>query len=76
MNFYGFFRFSFNDEILRSIELFSLFLAKVKVNGKSFDGTTSILDIRNRLRTIVGNASWFSEYQPVRFPGSELITLL
>jgi hypothetical protein len=43
----------------------------VKVNGKSFDGTTHTSDTQNRLRTTAGNASWFTEYQAVGFPRCE-----
>ena len=48
----------------------------MKVNGKSFDGTTHTSDTQKRLRTIAGNASWFTEYQAVRFPWCEHTLLL
>ena len=48
----------------------------MKVNGKTFDGSTHFLDTYRRLRSIAGNASWFTGYRPILFPGKEYIQLL
>jgi hypothetical protein len=46
------------------------------INGKSLNSSTTYLDTYRQMRTIAGNASWFTEFRPVRFPARETIHLL
>ena len=38
------------------------------IDGKRFHGSTSYVEKHETLRTIAGSGSWFTEFQPVRFP--------
>jgi hypothetical protein len=46
------------------------------VNGKPFGSSTTYLTTYRELRTLAGNASWFTEFRPIRFPATETIQLL
>jgi hypothetical protein len=46
------------------------------VNGEPFNSSTSYLSIYRELRKVAGIASWFTEFQPIRFPAREFIHLL
>jgi hypothetical protein len=46
------------------------------VDGRSFDGCTHYVDGARRLRSIVGNASPFTEFLPIRFPYEYFLYLL
>jgi hypothetical protein len=46
------------------------------VNGRSFDGSTHYVDGARRVRSIVGNASPFTEFLPIRFPHVYFLYLL
>jgi hypothetical protein len=46
------------------------------VVGKPFDSYTTYLTTYRKLRSVAGIASWFTEFQPIRFPAREIIQLL
>jgi hypothetical protein len=46
------------------------------VNGEQFNSSTSYLAICSELRIVAGIASWFTEFQPIRFPAREFFQLL
>jgi hypothetical protein len=53
----------------------SLLQITMLVNGRSFNGSMRHLDGARRMRSIVGNASPFTEFLPIRFPHEETIYL-
>jgi hypothetical protein len=42
----------------------------MSIDGKKFYGSTSYVDKNNTLRSIAGNASWFTEFLPNHFPAT------
>ena len=48
--------------------MFTVFLPDMLTNNKKLHGSTSFVDKHTTLRTVAGNSSWFTEFNPVRFP--------
>jgi len=40
------------------------------IDGKKFHGSTFYVDKHNSLRSLAGNASWFTEFVPIHFPST------
>jgi len=45
-----------------------MFLPDMLIDGKKYNGSTSYVEKHETLCTIAGSGSWFTEFQPVRFP--------
>ena len=46
------------------------------INDKKFHGSTSFVDNHTTLRTVAGNSSLFTEFEPIRFPAIRIFNEL
>ena len=56
--------------------LFPSFQIEIKINGGNFDGSTTLLETNRRLRSLAGNISWFTEFQPIPCLERDIFELL
>jgi len=53
--------------------MFTVFLPDIMlIYGKKFHGCTSYVDRHTTLRTIAGSSSWFTQFEPLRFPAIQI----
>jgi hypothetical protein len=55
------------------IRLFFLPDITMRINGRTFPGTTHELDNARRLRRTVGNISPYPEFRPTLFPHADIM---
>ena len=48
----------------------------MKINGRNFDGSSTLLESNRSLRSLAGNISGFTEFQPIPCPKRDIFELL